>query len=146
MKPITKHIFILFFSLLFLNSFKTQAQETDSLNLSLKQAVQKGLENNFGIRISKKDLNAAENNNSWGKAGLLPSVSVGANQTNRYDNSASQFSAGRDESYMNSLTPVFKFKNEFIQRIFGKNFKRKFRAFAIAFRRKFTNDIRKLNC
>ncbi|RLD52327.1 MAG: hypothetical protein DRI94_03495 [Bacteroidetes bacterium] len=105
MKPITKHIFILFFSLLFLNSFKTQAQETDSLNLSLKQAVQKGLENNFGIRISKKDLNAAENSNSWGKAGLLPSVSVGANQTNRYDNSASQFSAGRDESYMNSLTP-----------------------------------------
>ncbi|MCD6557167.1 MAG: TolC family protein, partial [Bacteroidales bacterium] len=105
MKPITKHIFILFFSLLFLNSFKTQAQETDSLNLSLKQAVQKGLENNFGIRISKKDLNAAENNNSWGKAGLLPTVSVGANQTNRYDNSASQFSAGRDESYMNSLTP-----------------------------------------
>ncbi len=81
------------------------AQNKDSLSISLSEAVQKGLENNFGIRISKKDLDVAKNNNSWGKAGLLPTVSVGANQANRYDNSASQYTDGRDDIYRNSLTP-----------------------------------------
>ncbi len=91
-------IFILF-------TVSSFAQNADSLNLSLTEAVKKGLENNFGIRISKKDLNIAENNNSWGKAGLLPTISLGANQVNRYDNSESQYTDGRDDIYMNSLTP-----------------------------------------
>jgi len=93
---------ISFIFLLFTTEF---AQTKDFVSISLKEAVSKGLENNFGIRISAKDLTVAKNNDSWGKAGLYPNVSVGANQINRYDNSPSKLTDGRDDSYMNSLTP-----------------------------------------
>jgi len=96
------------------------AQNTDSLNLSLIEAVKKGLENNFGIRISEKDLDVAKNNNSWGKAGLLPTVSVGANQANRYDNSANQYTDGRDDVYMNSLTPYLNLRMNLFNGFFVK--------------------------
>ena len=88
-----------------LNSFVSFSQEKDSLSITLEDAVRKGLENNFGIRISKKDLEIAENNDSWGKAGLLPNVSVSANQINRFDNSESQYTGNREDSYLNSLSP-----------------------------------------
>lgn len=100
-----KKYIILILSIFIFLSINGFAQKKDSLKISLSVAVKKGLENNFGIRISQKDVQKAENNNSWGKAGLLPTVSLGANQINRYDNSASQFTDERNESYMNSLTP-----------------------------------------
>ncbi len=84
------------------NSF---AQQNDSLKLSLKDAVQKTLEHNFGILLSQKDLEKAEQNDSWGKAGLYPLISAGAGQNNRYDNIESLYTNGRDESYKSSLTP-----------------------------------------
>ncbi len=96
---------ILIISILIITAASGFAQNKDSLNLSIAEAVRTGLENNFGIRITKKDLDVAKNNNSWGKAGLLPTVSVGANQINRYDNSASNYTDGRDDIFMNSLTP-----------------------------------------
>ena len=62
--------------------------------LSLAGALQKGLENNYQIRIYKKELAIAENNDSWGMAGRYPSISLGINQFNAYrdDNTGQYFS------------------------------------------------------
>lgn len=54
-------------------------------SLSLAGAIQLGLENNYQIRIYKKDLQIAENNNSWGLAGRWPGITIGANQLNSYN-------------------------------------------------------------
>lgn len=101
-----KKIVILILPILILSSFKIYAQEKDSLSISMKEAVQKGLENNFGIRISEKDLEKAKNNDSWGNAGLLPTVSLSANQINRFDNAESQYTGNREDTYLNSLSPA----------------------------------------
>jgi outer membrane protein TolC len=62
--------------------------------LSLAEALQKGLENNYQIRIYKKELAIAENNDSWGMAGRYPSITLGINQFNTYrdDNTGKYFS------------------------------------------------------
>lgn len=44
--------------------------------LSLDDAVKIGLENNFGIRISRNEAIIANNNNSPGNAGFLPEISI----------------------------------------------------------------------
>ena len=44
--------------------------------LSLDDAVKTGLENNFGIRISRNEAIIANNNNSPGNAGFLPEISI----------------------------------------------------------------------
>lgn len=61
----------------------------DSLNLS--DAIGIGLENNYQIRLSQKQLEIDRNNNSWGAAGRYPNISllVGANGiADRYVNPA----------------------------------------------------------
>jgi outer membrane protein len=56
----------------------TQAQDT----LSLARAVQVGLQNNFDVQIGKLAIEIAKNNNNWGQAGMLPTISLIANQPN----------------------------------------------------------------
>ncbi len=73
--------------------------------LSLKNAVSIGLKNNYQIQISESDIEISNNNNTWGKAGGLPTLSVGVNQANRFDNSESQITDGRDDIYSNSISP-----------------------------------------
>lgn len=50
--------------------------------LSLADAVEIGLKNNFGVQIEKLNVEAATINNNWGQAGLLPSVNLTAVQNN----------------------------------------------------------------
>jgi len=50
--------------------------------LSLAKAIQTGLVNNYQIRIIKKDLEIAKNNDSWGLAGRYPNITIGINQYN----------------------------------------------------------------
>lgn len=60
--------------------------------LTLSEALQFGLQNNFQIRISRANEQIATNNNSWGEAGALPSVSASLPLTNSFfdqDNPAS---------------------------------------------------------
>ena len=64
--------------------FSAMAQE----NLSLTDAIKTGLENNYQIRIMQKNIEIAENNNTWGNAGMLPSLSLSVSQVNRYDDQA----------------------------------------------------------
>ncbi len=59
--------------LLVLNSFQAKSQ---IVRLSLEDAITKGLEKNYSIRISKNNNEIAKNNNTLGNAGLLPSVGI----------------------------------------------------------------------
>lgn len=79
---------VLALSLVFSESGTALAQQ----NLSLNDAVQVCLQNNFGIRIAKQDIQIATNNNDWGAAGRWPQVVLNFSDINRFqgiDNPAS---------------------------------------------------------
>ncbi len=61
--------------MLLLPSF--MAAQTISGKLSLENAINLALENNYDIKTAKNQLQEAENSNTRGNAGLLPSVSAG---------------------------------------------------------------------
>lgn len=64
------------------------AQET----LTLSEAIQLGLNNNFDIQIEELNVEIAENNNNWGAAGRWPTISFNISQSNNFrdvDNPAS---------------------------------------------------------
>lgn len=74
--------------------------------LSLSDAIQKGLANNFGIRMERVNQQIARNNNTWGEAGRYPSIEISVGQNNAItdiDNPAS-FLQGQIQS--NDLNPV----------------------------------------
>ncbi len=74
--------------------------------LSLLQAIELGLANNFGIRIEKQNQQIARNNNNWGQAGRYPAIDITMGQNNTItdiDNPAS-FLQGQVSS--NDLNPV----------------------------------------
>jgi len=50
--------------------------------LSLSDAIQIGLERNYDIQIEKKNIEVAENNNTYGEAGRWPTVTLNLNQNN----------------------------------------------------------------
>ncbi len=59
-------------------SAATYAQDT----LSLASAVQIGLKSNFGVQIQAQNVDAAKLNNTWGQAGLLPTINLISSQNN----------------------------------------------------------------
>lgn len=75
--------------------------------LSLSQAIEKGLKNNFSIQIEQNKQLQAANNNSWGQAGMFPNITVGLggglSKTN-LDNPASFLSSGNIKS--NNYNPT----------------------------------------
>ncbi len=123
MKKLTIILFIVFTSVFGFS------QENDTINnLSLSDALSVGLKNNYQIRLSDKDVEIAENNNAIGKAGMLPNVSVGAQQGNRFDNSENTLTGGRDDittisvsPYVNAQWMIF---NGFSARITKRNFEK----------------------
>jgi len=54
-------------------------------NLSLSEAIETGLKNNYDIKIVKLSQQIADENNSWGTAGRFPSIDIGASYRNRFD-------------------------------------------------------------
>ena len=73
-------------------------------NLSLSDALRIGLENNYQIRVSGKNVEIAKNNNEWGNAGRYPSLTLNLNQINRYDDRPSTSTLG-DKYSTTSVTP-----------------------------------------
>ena len=71
----TRILVIVLFSLL---SQSTLAQDT----LSLAHAIERGLQNNFGLQITKQNIDIATNNNNWGQAGRYPTINLILNQNN----------------------------------------------------------------
>ena len=86
---ISKHIS--FLGVFFLLSVQSLAQDPLSLSLALEQA----LENNYGLIISRADLEVAQINNNWGNAGRYPTIGFDASDNNTY--------ALNDEVYTNRL-------------------------------------------
>ncbi|MEP0367259.1 MAG: TolC family protein [Cyclobacteriaceae bacterium] len=89
-----------FFLALFTGAY---AQE----NLSLSDAISLGLQRNYGIQIEQANVDIASNNNTWGQAGLYPSLSFDLSQNNGItDNvkTASPF-ALQGQIHSSSVTP-----------------------------------------
>ncbi len=63
--------------------------------LTESEAVQIGLENNYNIRLVKKDKDIAENNNTLGNAGFMPEVALSAGQNYSINDSKQEFLTGQ---------------------------------------------------
>ena len=87
--------------LIVLFAFTGYAQNT----LSLSDAIRIGLENNYQIRVSEKNIEIAQNNNSWGNVGRYPNLSLSLSQANRYDERPNIYTNKTDKYYSNSLNP-----------------------------------------
>ncbi|MBL7883012.1 MAG: TolC family protein [Bacteroidia bacterium] len=82
------------YSLLFVCFFLVTIQLKAQEKLSLQQAIELALKNNYDIIIEKNNAKIAANNNSLGNAGMLPKIDLQAN-TNLADNATKQeFSSG----------------------------------------------------
>lgn len=62
--------------------------------LTLKQAMEIALENNFEVRVARAEAGIAANNATIGNAGMLPSVGINASQQNAIDNTRQEFITG----------------------------------------------------
>lgn len=62
--------------------------------LTLKKAIEITLENNYSIKIVRNNLQIADNNNSLGKAGFLPTLDLTASQSNSINNSSKEYASG----------------------------------------------------
>ena len=89
-KHMKRKVFIKYLVLLLIFAGSTQAQET----LSLEQAVQLALENNFDIRLTKNDVDQAKNNLNRANAGMLPVVTGNFNTNNTVSNTKQTLSSG----------------------------------------------------
>lgn len=80
--------------------------ESRAQDLSLAEAINIGLSNNFSIQIEEERKIQTANNNTWGQAGALPSIILNASQgfsNTNIDNPASFLSSGSIKS--SSLNP-----------------------------------------
>jgi outer membrane protein TolC len=57
---------------------------TQTQDLTLSDALAKALEQNYGIRISRSDVQIASINNDWGNAGRYPTIGFDASSSNTY--------------------------------------------------------------
>jgi outer membrane protein len=60
--------------------------------LTIEDAISIGLENNYGVQISRNLLEQAENNHSIGNAGFLPVLDLTSSHSERVEDS--EFEAG----------------------------------------------------
>jgi outer membrane protein TolC len=64
--------------------------------LTLADAIQKGLNNNFEIRIARQEEARARNNNSWAVAGAWPTLNLGIDQKNSHNRFTYSPGSGED--------------------------------------------------
>ena len=88
-----KNIIGLLILAIFIIGFQAKAQDE---NLSLPLALEKALENNYGIIISESETEISIVNNEWGTAGRYPSIDFSGGSYNSYDvNNTANFSSNR---------------------------------------------------
>lgn len=90
-----KSLFIISLSVLIYLAGATPVLKADSV-LSLKEAVETGLKNNFNISIARDNLSIADNNYSLGNSGFLPSVDIDAGQSNSINNVKQEYISGNN--------------------------------------------------
>lgn len=75
--------------------------------LTPDQAVEIALENNYSIRIARKQAEISSNNVTYGNAGFLPAIDLGASQNNNIQNARQEYLSGqineRDNAKSNSM-------------------------------------------
>ncbi|OGX85799.1 hypothetical protein BEN47_14515 [Hymenobacter lapidarius] len=81
----------------------------DAPPLTLAQAIQLGLENNFNIRLARTDEEIAENNVTRGNAGQLPTVNGNLARTYNRNNLRQEFSQG--DPRVNNNVPTIQGNN-----------------------------------
>ena len=86
----------------FFLSFVVSAQS----ELSLIQAIQIGLEENYGIQIADKRLRKARNSNTTGQAGLLPALSLNLNSNNSASTNDNPAAFLKGTSISNRMNPA----------------------------------------
>lgn len=74
---------------LIIGTASLQAQDT----LSISDAIRRGLEHNFSIRVAKNDARISSNNNSLGNAGFLPVVTANGSINKRIEDNITNYSA-----------------------------------------------------
>lgn len=92
-------------AIVFLLGLSPLIKAQEIVPLSLEEAVVVALEKNFDIQISQKNLESAQVNNTWGAAGMFPSINIGLSQTNRFDNRESQQTEDRDDVVNSGIQP-----------------------------------------
>lgn len=75
--------------------------------LSPDEAVAIGLENNFSVRISRNNLQMAQNNNTAGNAGFLPTVTASGSYNKTINSSRQQYYDGRLREATNAESNSF---------------------------------------
>jgi outer membrane protein TolC len=65
--------------------------------LSVEEAIQIGLENNYDIRIARNNEAIAKNNNTAGNAGFLPSASIFGSANYSSNNTTQKFFSGQEQ-------------------------------------------------
>lgn len=89
-----KHLykfFLLFFCQQIFTGFSIQAQDT---LLTAQDAVKMAIENNYGIIISKNEIEIGSINNNWANAGAIPAISATATKTMGVNNLEQKLSNG----------------------------------------------------
>ena len=83
---------LIFLSFLGLQAFNVEAQQS----LTLQQAIVIGLEENFDIKIADRAILIAEQNNTWARAGRVPTIDLTANFNSTFtrDNNPASFLQG----------------------------------------------------
>lgn len=76
------------------------AQDT----LQLDEALNLGLENNFGIKLVRNNVQIARNNNTYGNAGFYPEIAATGAYDNSLSNTEQRFFDGRVRSAENAKT------------------------------------------
>src|SRR2546423_137537 len=84
-----KVFFTLFIIFCYQNLF---AQE----KLSLQQAIETGLKNNYSILITKNESGQAKNNATLGNAGALPQINLSLTQNNSVTDTKQKYSSGSE--------------------------------------------------
>ena len=74
--------------------------------LSLNQAIQKGLDNNYQLQIAHQRLDIASNNNTWSAAGKGPRVDASLNLQNGYLNSKAAGFLREQAQFNTGITPA----------------------------------------
>jgi outer membrane protein len=101
----TNLVFCFLSSLIF--TFQASAQQNvASQPLSLSEAIQKGLSQNFDIQIEKRNIGIANNNNDWGQAGKYPNINLNATQGNVYNNIVNPAAFQQGTVLNNNIVPV----------------------------------------
>ncbi|MFK7983934.1 MAG: TolC family protein [Saprospiraceae bacterium] len=73
--------------------------------ISLAQAIEMGIQNNYQVEIARQNLQLASNNNDWGAAGRYPRVDLNLNSSNGYRNAKSPGFLLEQSALSGGITP-----------------------------------------